>query len=436
VEAVFHECGRRANLTKLESQLLSERVGVIKSIELYPKDASEPILPFVFAAQLSNFRFQATDAKIDFGCSGKGMSVDAARASAIGEAVERYSGGQWDVKSIVHARRSELNGPSIDPREMVLYTANQYRSIPYQPYSDDTEMGWVRLRSLMDRQHYYAPAVGLLLGYQVTSEAENICPVTSNGLAAGGSLGNAILNAALEVIERDAFCMTWLNRLPSERFEPTTHPDPEIRSLVEAYRRRGVEYAVFRLATDTPCSVFVAFGLQVDGQFGPAAVAGLGADLDPIVAARKAMLEVAQVRPSLRRKLRTTEVCERLTILEADPTKVESLEDHDLLYASPKALPALDFLLKQPVAVSEWPKAPTAEMKTLRYLVDHLGSMKSNLMYLDLTPADMQSLGLHTVKALIPTFQPIDFGWSERQLGLLKQRNTPETVNPDPHPIA
>ena len=64
-------------------------------------------------------------------CSGKGMTVDAARVSALGEAVERYSGGCWLADELLFASRSELDGPSLDPRRLVLYRPEQYGEVRY-----------------------------------------------------------------------------------------------------------------------------------------------------------------------------------------------------------------------------------------------------------------------------------------------------------------
>jgi hypothetical protein len=58
-------------------------------------------------------------------------------------------------------------------------------------------------------------------------------------------------------------------------------------------------------------SVFVGIALLGEGLGGPAAVVGLGADLNANTAARKAAMEVGQVRPSLRRRVR---------LLDAFPT--------------------------------------------------------------------------------------------------------------------
>jgi ribosomal protein S12 methylthiotransferase accessory factor len=60
----------------------------------------------------------------------------------------------------------------------------------------------------------------------------------------------------------------------------------------------------------------------------------------------------------------------------------------------------------------------------------------------------MQQLGLHTVRAILPGFQPIHFGWNDvrlagerlydlpRRLGFTTARTTPAHLNDDPHPLA
>ena len=50
--------------------------------------------------------------------------------------------------------------------------------------------------------------------YQVHSPQEFLVPITSNGLAAGPTLADAVLSAIYEVLERDAILIAWLNRLP------------------------------------------------------------------------------------------------------------------------------------------------------------------------------------------------------------------------------
>src|ERR1041384_1348358 len=63
---------------------------------------------------------------------------------------------------------------------------------------------------------------------------------------------NAILSAALEIIERDAFIIAWHNEFPCMRVNAVTHPVRDVVELCRAYERRGVEMQLYRLHFNTP----------------------------------------------------------------------------------------------------------------------------------------------------------------------------------------
>src|SRR5579859_1845477 len=296
-----------ADILALAPQLLSRRTGIVDTAELYLKEVGEPVLPYLYRVDLANHYFRARDDEVDMKCSGKGMTLDAARISALGEAVERYSSDWLDPEEILYARWADLDGPGVHPTDLVLYAPEQYARIPYAPYEEATTLGWVRGRSLVTGARVYIPALAAGMGYQAELPGEYLFSVNSNGLAAGATLANAILAAVYEICERDAFMITWFNRLPTRRTDPATHPDAEIRALYAAYGRRHVDIQLYRLPTDHPCTVFAALAVQQDGAEGPAVIVGLGTDLDPARAARKAILEAAQIRPSYRQILRQPE---------------------------------------------------------------------------------------------------------------------------------
>ena len=428
-------------------RLVSSRTGVVMHVEAFVKDASEPAVPYVFRADVSNRRFQPNQKDDPDVCSGKGLTVEAAKISAIGEAVERYSGASFSQEDVTISRRSELGSRSIDPRDLVLFDPSQYESLPYAPY-DDNRLGWVAGRSISDGGEVLVPAIAAFMSYSVHASEEFLAPITSNGLAAGRTLPDAILSAAGEVLERDAFLLTWFHRLPTRRFSPLHHPDSNVVSIARAYARRGVELRLHQLLPENPLSTFACLALE-SGSRGPSVVIGLGADLDPVRAARQAVLEVCQVRPALRKRMRRPETQKRLLELLADPREVRTIDDHDLLYASPASRSKLEFLLD----VTESPfslESPQEESPVARLarLAAWLEEEASDLIYVNLTPSDMQSLGFYTVRAILPRFQPIDFGWAERRLGgtrlydyplktgLRPVRATIADLNPDPHPLA
>jgi ribosomal protein S12 methylthiotransferase accessory factor len=207
---------------------------------------------------------------------------------------------------------------------------------------------------------------------------------------------------------------------------------------------------LYLLPTDHPCYVFAALAVQGEDADGPAIVVGLGADLDSGRAARQALLEAVQARPVLRQQMRRTETQRRIEELVSDPRLVTSLDDHALLYASPSSSRAFDFLFSSPPSPFTWqpPQPSDSSADKLQRLIHFFSDKGWDLIYFNLTPPDMEELGIWTARAIIPGFQPIDFGWKERrlggerlyefprQVGLASKRVIQRELNPDPQPLA
>ena len=431
-------------LISLKDTLVSPRFGIVTEVAVVDADPTEPSPPFVVQAQLANHRYLPREHASQFSASGKGFTMARAIEGALGEAVERYSASFWWPEEIRRARRAELPGRALDPRDLVLFDPSQYAGLPYRPYSDDLTIAWVEAYSLTTDAPVWVPAAAVFLSFPSTEEETLFAP-TSNGLAAGPARDRAVLGAAFEVIERDAVMIGWLRRICVDRWDASNHPDPDTRRLVTAYRRRGVDVGLFRMPTDLAgITVFLAIARDADRR--PAAVVGLGADFDPSVAASKAIGEIAQVRPALKRKLRLPETQARLQELVDDPRRVTSLHDHDLLYADPSSLEKLDFLFTRRIDVASWP--PPGDPRGLEDLVSALRSRNHELIYCDVTVPDLERLGLFAARAIVPGFQPIDFGWNERRLGGRRLFELPASLglaprprgladlNADPHPIA
>jgi ribosomal protein S12 methylthiotransferase accessory factor len=445
------QSGPSGDLSTLRETLVSPRTGIVRRFETFAKDPVEPAVPYIVRADIANHLFISNRDDDGDICSGKGLTLADARVSALGEAVERYSGAVHSTEEVKFARRSELNVTSLDPRELALYDSSQYPDLEYAPY-EDNRLGWVTARSLVSGDEVLMPAMAVFMNYRAHANEEFLFPITSNGLATGRTLLEAVWNAANEVLERDAFMIAWLNRLPAKRFSASAHPHPEIAELAESYRRRGVELRLYRLPADHDCAVFAGVALEGPGRGGPAVVIGLGADHDPVLAARKAALEVCQVRPALRRRLRNPTTQTRLRELLDDPHLVATIDDHDLLYASTQSLPRLGFWLdvdEQPFHwTSQADETPAQKLENLIAWLKAQSSDSYDLLYVNLTPPDMAALGLYTARAILPGFQPIDFGWKERRLGgrriysqpfklgLRSEHSNWDNLNHDPHPLA
>jgi ribosomal protein S12 methylthiotransferase accessory factor len=179
----------------------------------------------------------------------------------------------------------------------------------------------------------------------------------------------------------------------------------------------------------------------------PAAVVGVSAAMDPVAAARSAVLEAGQVRPILCTRLREPAVRARMAELAAARSKVAILDDHDLLYADPGAAAAgLRFLREAPR--QPWPDSVAQGNDGLAELIRSLAEVAPDVLAVDLTPPDVASLGVRVVRAVVPGFVPIWFGADQARLGGRRLLELPsrlglrprparlDELNLDPHPLA
>src|SRR5205085_8592655 len=166
---------------------------------------------------------------------------------------------------------------------------------------------WIEAVDLPSRRPVAVPAG---LTYLAADARPSFAPSTSNGLAAGATEANAILGALCEVMERDAFLITWMNRLPAAEVD-LGRSGPFAASMRRHYGRRHVDVHAFVLPTDLPATTVLALALDDDPTV-PGQVVGLGCHPAPGVALTKALLELAQSRPAEAHRFRTTPPAGRL----------------------------------------------------------------------------------------------------------------------------
>ena len=434
--------GRVTDFDAIAARGVSELCGLIRYLDDVPKPVQEPRQPFIVRAQLANVLFgQGEDAFVT--CSGKGLTRTAARDGALGEALERYASLTWTPQRVVRCPRGELTGESLDPHELVLFAPEDAQRLGHARYRDDLPLDWVPAPSLVTGSQVWVPFQAVTLHGSRWPRRELLFAPTSNGFAAGPTVEFAAEQALLEVIERDAFCIAWAHRLATQPYDAGTLPDADAAAVAELYRRRGVRIDVHLLPADGAAFVAMAVGW---GEDEPAAVVGLGAALDPLRAARSAVLEVGQVRPALRARLQDPAVREHRAALAADPSRVHELEDHDLLYSDP-AVAAGAMAHLRASEPTRW-VTPPVRGRDLDDLVTSLAAVAGDVLIVDVTPSDVAALGVRVVRGIVPGFQPIHFGADQARLGHPRLFTAPHRwglrdrpagradLNPDPHPLA
>jgi ribosomal protein S12 methylthiotransferase accessory factor len=427
------------------ANLISPRVGIIRSVSRVSRGTEEPSPPVVCQALISQFDYR-TAKTADRMAAGKGETEREAILGAIGEALERYCSYQQNPEAAPRATALELGNAAIRPHEWVLYSDRQYssRGFPYDKPGDQTPIGWTRACELPGESEAFAPASLVYLYFNPKGPDGYFCPPTSNGLAAGPSLSSAILGGLYELIERDAFLITWMNRLAAPQVEYSNIGGIAAR-IQSHYARFGIEALVFDITTDIGVPVMMAMAVDRSGG-GPAVVVGLGCHLDPSVALKKALMEVCQVRPSESLKFAKNPPWERLKVY-AD---VKSLEDHAGFAAIPGNLHEFDFLMRsgRSKAIEDLPCGSVGEATAdLAHCVKLLRAAGCRVAYVDLTTPDIAPYGVSVVRAIATGLQPMHFGAGEERLGGRRlfeaaaklgystEIRTEEDLNPCPHPL-
>jgi ribosomal protein S12 methylthiotransferase accessory factor len=358
----------------------------------------------------------------DGNSGGMGTDVHSSRAAAIGEALERYSACHAPLSRLHRMRRSELSDdrPAVPPDWLA-------------PGTGDPVVHWVsghRLRSdsnlLIHAQAAWLPASRVYLsGIDLQAGLEI---VTSTGLAHHPNPWQALRSGLLEVIERDAFMVSWLTRsgatplATSLRWRDALGVEVRFDLAVEAYR-------LYLL--DTPTRVPVVLALAIGAQNQPPIAVGAAAHLDLAAACRKALLEARQT-------FAWTVYMRAVRRPVPDRDGLADLADHVAYYLDAGRLGAFDHLLSMPedhghsVDLTPVPTIDDARADVARIL-SRADAANLDCYCADVTSPDIRESGGWVVRAILPALYPLTVGPGHRAGH--RRLNDHPAPNPDPHPF-
>lgn len=411
---------------------IDSRTGVIRDLIFPAPEAAAPELPVTCAAVLSSYTEGAYVSRKLENTSGKGLNHVEAMIAAVGEAIERYSAARCRPADLRRATRDELREDVLDPRQLGLYEDAQYASpgFPFARFDSGRPMAWTRGCWLDTGLPVWVPALLAYRNLRVRRE-ENFCQVTSNGLAAGADFDDAAMRALLELVERDAFMVTWLARRPGRRLLVDDTLDAGTREVLRQLRERGADAEVFLLDAGVRIPVVACVGLG-DGRRWPGAHVGLGAHLDPHTAVRKAVFELAHTGPYISRL-----ISDRTHRIPRTPEQVHTPVDHALYYAPAARARTIAFLSKAPGHPVPLAELETPEDVSLAACVRRLTEVGARVAAVDVTSPDVAGSPFRVVRALGVNLQPIDFGFDRRRRACRRLESmSTHGVNPHPHPLA
>lgn len=275
---------------------VSPLTGVVKKLERI--QANLPLNTNFFAQHNFSAPAQSLDelrSGLQGGSFGKGSTAEQAEASALMEAIERYSGiFQGDEIRIKRRFTDFAPGEAILPNDVQLFSQRQFETRlqeehphPVPPPLDPAEkIDWTPVWSLRDRRFRYVPT-GLAYFFYHDAHTD------SNGCAAGNTLEEAIVQGFLELVERDSYAIWWYNRLRRAELDLDQFDDSYVRDLRTQFAAAGRKVWVLDVTSDLGVPTYVAIMHWIrDGheniEFGS------GAHFDRRIALLRALTELNQ----------------------------------------------------------------------------------------------------------------------------------------------
>jgi thioglycine synthase len=220
--------------------------------------------------------------------AGKGATKPQAKASAMMEAFERYSAEQQesDNEKVICGSFKEMDG-CIDPLSLIL-PANAADA-------DKTDIDWVMAVDASNDQECLVPANAVYHPYQ-PANGSFLFKSSTNGLASGNVIEEAVFHGITEVVERDAWSIFEALRQPKREVDCEGTDNPLIKDVLSKFRTAGVEVRLVDLTADVEITTMAAVSDDTVLKDPALLTLGVGTHLDPEVAALRALTEVAQSR--------------------------------------------------------------------------------------------------------------------------------------------
>lgn len=226
---------------------------------------------------------------------GKGVTLAAAKASAVMESIESWHAERITLPLKIGAFEDLCYSHHMaDPDKLPRYADSQWT-----PYSQAL---WVEGQSLAHRRGTWVPFEMVHTNYTLplpTGHGGFQC--SSNGLASGNHILEAVIHGLCEVIERDALTLWHLKDAAAQedtRLDLETVADPTCRDLIARFQKAGVEVGVWDITSDTGVPAFLCRIVQANGDHAATIrpATGCGASLVREIALSRALTEAAQSR--------------------------------------------------------------------------------------------------------------------------------------------
>jgi ribosomal protein S12 methylthiotransferase accessory factor len=361
--------------------------------------------------------------RADMNGSASGIDDDDCQRRALAEGLERYCASVFGGEQFVRASAKELGREALDLDAIPRCSENELRHprCPLVAPDKDAPIRWVRGLSLRDGRDVFVPAVMVYLYAGFSDRSERICLPITTGCAAHVSYERALVPAILEVIERDAISIVWLQKLALPRIEIDDAP-PLLAANWERYQRSSSELEYFFFDATTDLGFPTVYALQrarCDERV--ATLVACSTELTATAAVAKTMRDMASSRVTFRHARPCPESWDDFTEISHGSTYMARAERS----------PAFDFLVGSARVrrLSEMRSQPAeGDRQRLRAVLQRLEQAGLEAYAVDISTDEALRAGMRVVRVLIPGLQPLSFWYRARYLGHPRLYSAPQSM--------
>jgi len=415
---------------------------ILKKIQNRPKYPDEPFLYNYYVSSEG----KAYGAGVDF------FNEEKAIWKSIAEATERhlwYNSDNFYKNNFKRTSYKTIKDSALNIFSLAGFSEKQKNKFLHLQFNENTTFNWILANSLILNKKIFLP-LQLISAFYCNkiwdkNKSEKNEPMLrwsiTTGLATGRNLKEAIVKGILEVIERDAFMISYLNKLspPIIDLEYLSIQDEEIAKITRDFNRYNLEIYALRLPTDFS-GVYIVAVLIIDRTgLGPALSIGANANFDFKTTFLNALSESLIVRYSLKEKFRR----------EINLKNINR-ETRLIYWSKLKNLPKIDFFLRGSKIKVDLNKNFYTITEDKKYYQEKLKILTNELMtknyetcYVELTTQEIKKLGLRSVFVVIPELQPLHLIESIPYFGGKRLKEIPlklgyqptKELNKIPHPF-
>lgn len=236
---------------------------------------------------------------------GCGIQLNEALVRTLGETVERYSQLTSDINGLVDCQFTSYNELiSRDEKVLAVERLNYYlpqqlylQGFPFEAFTTDQPIMWVKLKSLLNRHYLWVPAQLVFVGYQIKKKLgeTRLSTAVTTGTAAHTNVNKALVNAIQELIQIDSAMGHWYSSqiAPQIIFDQRT---TVLNNLLSRYAASQKKCFTFHWLKnhDLP-GFYIACVFRGVNQSYPRVAIGLGSSMMLVEAMYKSFLEAVGV---------------------------------------------------------------------------------------------------------------------------------------------